>query len=58
MDEEERAVLYRQQVLARVRNRKAMDRLLKGDPVARKALEANWKPLEPGQEVPLIWERV
>lgn len=57
-EDEARAAAYRQQLLARKRFRDALERSMKGNEAAKRALAAKYEPLRQGQDVPLLWERV
>ena len=55
--DETRAAEYRRQMSARIINKRLREAALRGDPSALAALRILYRPLLPGQCVPLIGER-
>lgn len=56
LEDETRAAAYRSQTVERTRRKRQLERALHGDTAAAEAIRAAWRPVEPGQEVPLLWE--
>jgi hypothetical protein len=54
--EDDRAAEYRRKMVARIVNKKRLERALTGDPEAATALRAAWEPIRPGQCIPKIGE--
>lgn len=56
VEDETRAAAYRVQAAERIRRKRELERALRGNTGAAEAVRAAWRPVEPGQAVPLVWE--